>query len=87
MDDLKNEVDMFRKKYVNDQSKLVSTRNDFDWLKDKLGKSEMKNTDQEQVNNENSKKLKDLQKKVTEYKEEIKNYLNRNEELKKENDS
>jgi predicted nucleic acid-binding Zn-ribbon protein len=87
MDDMKNELEMFRKKYMNDQQSVKGVKNECEYLKDKLTKADHKSKEQESLNSDNKKRLDELKKDNEKWKQMNQHFVQLNVELEKERDS
>jgi len=87
MDDMKNELEMFRKKYMNDQQQVKGVKNECEYLKDKLTKADHKSKEQESLNSDNKKRLDELKKDNEKWKQMNQHFVQLNVELEKERDS
>merc|ERR1712205_230230 len=62
MDDMTNELEMFTKRYMGDQLLVNGVKKECDGLKEKLTKADGKSKEQQEINNDNKKKLDELKK-------------------------
>jgi chromosome segregation ATPase len=87
MDDMTNELEMFRKRYMGDQMLVNGVKKECDGLKEKLTKADGKSKEQQEINNENKKKLDELKKENDKWKVMNQHFVQLNCDLEKERDS
>lgn len=87
MDDMTNELEMFRKRYMGDQMLVNGVKKECDGLKEKLTKADGKSKEQQEINNDNKKKLDELKKENDKWKVMNQHFVQLNCDLEKERDS